>query len=226
MTENASWKTVRQSYDDLSRTLLDRLLDEQGFIPTPLESLEVHRQREQARLNGWISNFGRDLLAGLQLIAERDAGPGAVIARGLLQNMTAPDTLRRYLEQHVINNGETFQALLNAVTDLHNRGDLHAARTAISVLTALYTTEPQPYVLLGTIAWQLEGLEAAAQYYGIIVQALQHPLIDYFAADCLHQASQAAQAKDLRKRALAMCDEAPEQYREIRPEIETFLAEL
>ena len=98
MTENASWKTVRQSYDDLSRTLLDRLLDEQGFIPTPLESLEVHRQREQARLNGWISNFGRDLLAGLQLIAERDAGPGAVIARGTADEIRGhPEVIEAYL---------------------------------------------------------------------------------------------------------------------------------
>jgi len=75
------------------------------------------------------------------------------------------------------------------------------------------------------LGWQ-SGVSAAASYYDALVKAMEHPVINYFAADCFFNNGDRDRAAALLDRALALCDEQPEQSAEFRPLIEEFRQEL
>lgn len=223
MSDAAVPEERRQALEALQDWLVQQVLDGQGFVPTPLESLEQRSRRERARLTGLFEQALQSFVRGLEVLASLEERETAEIAARWLQHRGDVDALAQAVENDA---DKAFPLFIDAAISLSRADDLHRAVDTVGVLTMVFPLEPQPYSILGTIIWKLEGLDAAAKYYDALLQALEHPMIHYFAADCFASAGDPDRAKRLLKEAHVLCDENPEAAAEFRARIESFQAEL
>jgi hypothetical protein len=208
---------------DLVGTIVDQLAAQKGLQPTPVESPEQQRERLRARVQGLLDGYDREFAAGLEILAHRTEGEGAEVAGRWLSKK---DDLDAFVKALAADWEASFQPLLASTTALYDKDDLHAAKSALAVLVGVYPLEPEPYVLLGSIVWRQNGLAAAATYYDALLQAMEHPVLNYFAADVFFNGGDRDRARELLKRARVLCDEQPEPSAKFRPLIEDYLAEL
>ena len=202
-------KLIQEKLFEASSSLAKTAIEKQGFIPTPLKTLKNHELQTTLKIQEQIINFCKGLVAGLELIAKSDTQQHGVpgIAAELLANMNAPHEFMKIAEQSVIDNIGFFKALLELAEGYHGAGDIEEEKSIISALITFYPYEPQPYIRLGTLIWKVEGIEQAGYFYENITQILNHPMVDYLAADCFFNAGRAGSAVSLLTRALAHCDE-------------------
>ena len=223
MNDTPSPAERRQVAEALQDRLVQQLLDGQGFIPTPLESREQRSRREKARLKKLFEQAVEGFIRGLEVLAGLKEPETAEIAARWLRHRDDIEALA----QSVLSDAEkAFPLFVDAAIALLRAGDLHRAADATSVLTMVFPLEPQPYSILGTVIWKLEGLKAAVAYYDALLQVLEHPMIHYFAADCFATAGDPGRARRLLQDALVLCDDNPEAAAGFRARIEAFQAEL
>jgi len=232
MSDTVSLAEIKQALgikdvDESAKALVDfyveQLVNAEEAPPTGVESVELHKDRRRQMLKDQFREIGQDIVAGLAILAADEDRETAAIASRWQQAIGNSDALATAMAEDL---PSAFAPFYKSAFALHDRDDLHRAKSACTVLIMAYPLEPHPYTLLGTILWRQAGLEAAVRYYDAIVQIMQHPMTNYFAADCFYTSGDRERAQALLEEGLELCTENPEYSAEYRDLIETFLTEL
>ena len=81
---------------------------------------------------------------------------------------------------------------------------------------ALFPGFPQPYIFSANLLWREHGIEVADAFYSKLIEAIEDPALDYFAADCFFKNEKISEAKKLLDRALSHTSIMSDNYAEIK----------
>jgi len=155
---------------------------------------------------------------GLTLLRGLGLGYVSALSNKLLNSLHSSKKLSRLIELEFVNNDQAMPQFMAAMTAMENCAE-DQKQSVITVLMALFPAHPQPYVYLGSAIWRTEGIAAAEIFYSSIVDAIENPALDYYAADCLYKNNNITRAKELLFRALQNLQESPERSEDLKREI-------
>ena len=167
------------------------------------------------------------LVKGLEFLQNyTDHGHSYVadMAAKILRSRHAPNKLKNIIEIDILDNELSLFAFTEAVNSYVDCGDYEKECCVIAVLMTLYPVNPQPYVCFGILIWRRDGIREAADYYSRIIDALDNPVLDYFAADCFLKNGNKSKAREVIFRALATAEKSPEQKNHARKKLFELLA--
>jgi tetratricopeptide (TPR) repeat protein len=140
----------------------------------------------------------------------------------LLANLGSPKKLARTIEK--IWQNENSLLFFNDVIDSYTGcGDFEKEHRLIVVYMALFPCNPQPYIALGSLIWRRDGIAAAENYYFNVADAINNPVLDYFAAECFYKSGNKSRAKETLKRALVTAEKSPDEHSDTSARLQEFL---
>ncbi len=213
----------------LRELVVEQMISDSGFTPTELETLTSRMQREREGVAERLDQAAAQAIAGLDILMETGPENVAAVARQCRDTLADPET---HLAQAISDQAgadaiiAALPAVVDACRDLLTDGDFERAKTAACALCILYPEAPHPYVLSGTALWQTDGLAAALQHYEAVLAVIEHPMINFFAADVFLESGDRARCIAVLKSGLALAEEDDGDSAEFKPQLEEFLAEL
>ncbi len=162
---------------------------------------------------------------GLQHLSEKSAGFVQEVAKNLLKNFDSPTELAKIIQADIQDNPNALQLFSEQVNSFYGCGDYHLEQCVLAVFLMFFPLYPQPYACYATLIWRKDGIQEARAFYDHIVDAMENPVLDYFAADCFLKAGDAARAKKLLQRALAATQSAQQEQQDLRQHITNLLGQ-
>ncbi|MET3106104.1 tetratricopeptide (TPR) repeat protein [Oxalobacteraceae bacterium GrIS 2.11] len=159
------------------------------------------------------------LAKGLAEFAALDRYYVSALCFDLLEHIGQPLALAEICEARVVHNDTAYPQFMDAMNYFYDCGDLEREQSAIAVLMLLFPTHPQPYVYQGTLIWRKDGIAAAERFYIEMVEMMEDPALDYFAAECFYEIGSIDKARDVLRRAQINTNMSPTMYAEIRERI-------
>jgi tetratricopeptide (TPR) repeat protein len=124
---------------------------------------------------------------------------------------------------------EVFYGLQKIAYEAYQKDDFGAAEPMYTVLAVLRPAETTTYIILLTMLWKQQGADVAANAYETLEPILACPGFLYFGADCLANAGRPGKALEFLRKALEIIqqnEDPSEGERALKPDIESFIAEL
>jgi tetratricopeptide (TPR) repeat protein len=182
---------------------------------------EAQKQFEKTKLQVRQSIQHNDalFLKGLNYLIELKQGYVSTVAVELLKYLHEPEQVAAIIESQVMKNTEALPLFMEAMNHFYDCGDFAKERCVIAVFMGLFPMHPQPYIYLGTLIWRKDGIDEAESFYAKLIDALEDPALDYFAADCFYENGNTDKAKQILYRALRNTELSPVMYSDIRQQI-------
>jgi hypothetical protein len=179
---------------------------------------EAQRYLEKTRLEMQLSiQHGNVLLAkGLRNFIDTNHEFVSTTSAEILKSLEDPEKFSEIIGSRLMRNDSALQLFMDTANYFQDRGDVETELSVIAALMALFPLHPQPYVCLGSLIWREDGIAAAEQFYSRVVQAIEDPALDYFAAECFYRNRSVGKAKEILQRALINTDASPVMYTYIR----------
>lgn len=189
--------------DSILDYMADALVREQGFRPTGIETLERHREKEKYRIFGILEDTFSAFTEGLEIL-ETDTDTGvAGFSRVLTDRIHDPETQTDIIEEKRLSLREP---CIDAVFRLFSGGEFRKAEKACAAVVLLYPLDPAPIALAGAITREVRGLEAACSFYEGVVQIIEDPMTDFYAAECFYSKGDRKKAEELFARIFSLCN--------------------
>ncbi len=220
---NTTFDTIDELGPIILKHMIEIAIDAQGFQPTEFESMSSHNSKTTLKIQTMMGDSIANFASGLKVLSTDENEKTSEFSSALETHLNDPEAFRKKL-QEIGEKAET--PFAEAVARLFNKGDFHRAREACAVLNLLYPFNPETIALTGSIACEIEGRQAASNFYDQIVQVFEHPMTNFFAADCFYEQGHKERAHKLLTRALSLCDEGMDPAGAYQPMIRDFLNEV
>lgn len=175
-----------------------------------------HLERIKADLHQGLRQGNQMLTAGLHYLKELGDGFAASFSAKVLKQIKSSKKLARLIEEEIVQNQQAMPLFLDGIKPFLETDDAHREQCVLSVLMALFPGFPQPYIFSANLIWREHGIDVAEAFYTKLVEAIEDPALDYFAADCFFKNGKTGEAKRLLDRALGHDSVHADNYEEIR----------
>jgi hypothetical protein len=189
---------------------------QQGLSFASHSDAQRHLEKTKEEIRQAFLHCNAALTDGLNYLKEMNCGYVSTISAKLLKSQHSSKKLSKLIEQEILVNEDIVEQFINAINTFYEWEDNQTVQNAVTVLMRLFPLHPQPYIYLGTLIWRTDGIAGAEMYYSKIVEAIEDPALDYFAADCLYKNGNKDRAKELLLRAMHNTTTSPDMYQDIR----------
>lgn len=215
---------MQQGQETLQQPNIDAFINDlavamnkqRGIQFTSLKEATAHTEQTTQEIRHILEQNSIMLKEGLRSFSERCSGLVADISTRLLDSLNSHVALTKIIETEIQGSDTALQAFSEAANSFYDCGDYHLEQCVLSAFMMLFPLHPQPYACYATLIWRKEGIAAAEAFYGQLVDSIQDPVLDYFAADCFAKAGNTQKARELVQRALAKEQMSLPEYQEIR----------
>jgi len=188
----------------------------QGISFASHRETQRHLEKTKLEIRQSFLHCNAAMQEGLRYLKEMNCGYVSVISAKLLKSLGSSKKLSKVIEQEILANDGAIEQFIEAINVFYEREESQIVQNAVTVLMRLFPLHPQPYIYLGTLIWRNDGIAAAEIFYSKIVEVIEDPALDYFAAECLYKNANKNKAKELLLRALHNTTTSPDMYRDIR----------
>lgn len=209
-------KTALQHPEKAIDSFIDFLVQESAAQETgvrkKLKRSSPTYKNKRKEIFGVLKNYQEMLREGMAQIRTHDVSGNATRALEKIQHFDKSDP-QIFYEQF---NEEDYQSLIEIANDAYEGRQFESARSMAAVIVNLFPFMMQPYVILTSVEWQLQGIDAAVGIYENLVQTLKDPILFFYAAECFMKAKKTAKALETIEEALKMCDDNPGDFDEVK----------
>lgn len=202
--------------DNFINDLAVAMNQQRGIQFKSLKEATEHTEQTTQEIRYILQQNSIMLKEGLRCFSERCSGLVADISKRLLDNLQSHAELTKIIETEIQSSELALQAFSEAANSFYDCGDYHLEQCVLSAFMMLFPLHPQPYACYATLIWRKEGITAAETFYAQLVDSVQDPVLDYFAADCFAKAGNEKKAKELIQRALEKTQTSLQEHHEIR----------
>lgn len=214
---------VQNEIDNYIQDLVVAITQQQGLHFNSLKEANAHNKKTTLEIRQLLKQSSVVLKEGLNILSKKSTGFVADISKKLLTHLHTPEKIAQIMDAEINENAEALKQFSAAVNSFYDCGDYHLEQCVLSVFLMLFPLYPQPYACYATMLWRKEGIDAAVTFYEPLVDAIEDPILDYYAADCLVKAGKKSRAKELLQRAFTQLVSSPEDQVELRQHIVALL---
>jgi predicted Zn-dependent protease len=199
----------QNGFDHWLDELSDLVIRQQAVQFTSSQEAQRHARDVKAKLKKILLKNNTSFVQGLRYLVGTDHQIVAAIAKQIHDHLDSPAQVSAIIDAEITQRKDALALFSKAVNSFYGCGDFHIEECVLAVLLTLFPLEPQPFACYGTMIWRKDGIAEAAAYYKKIVDLIESPVLDYFAADCYFKSGNNADAKRLLDRAMKTVNETP-----------------
>lgn len=207
---------MEKEIDEYIEKLTEAVTQQQGIDFKNQKDAEEHAKKTSQEIRHLFQQSNIVLGEGLKCLSEQKTGFVGDVSKKLLDNLASPVEMVKIIEAEIRNNQEALKMFSEAVNSYYDCGDYHLEQCVLSVFLMLFPLYPQPYACYATLIWRKDGIQAAETFYSQIVDSMEDPVLDYFAADCFVKNGNHQRAKELVERALDKTQNPTEEQLDLR----------
>lgn len=205
--------------DNMIQDLVVAVTQHQGVQFNSLKEAEAYAADMKHNMQHMFDQSQVIFKVGLEHLSQKWTGFVADICKKLLAHINQLEEVAKIVQTDIQPNPDALKLFSEAVNSFYDCGDFELEQSVLSVFLMLFPMYPQPYACYATFIWRKDGIEAAQTFYEQIVDPMENPVLDYFAADCFLKNNHMQRAEKLLQRALAATRTNIVEYRELRVEI-------
>ena len=202
--------------ENLIEQLAMSVLKHDGITFHSEKEASRHLERIKADLHHGLRQGNQMLTAGLHYLKELGDGFAASFSGKVLKQLKSSKKLARLIEEEIVQNQQAMPLFLEGIKPFLETDDAHREQCVLSVMMALFPGFPQPYIFSANLLWREHGIDVADAFYTKLVEAIDDPALDYFAAHCFFKNGKTDEAKRLLDRALGHVSIQADNYADIR----------
>lgn len=214
--ENSQAENMQKEIDQYIENLAEAVTQQQGIEFKSLKDAEEHAKKTSQEIRHLFEQSTVVLGEGLQRLSDEKTGYVGDVSKKLLANLGTPVEMVKIIEAEVRPNSDALKLFSEAVNSYYDCGDFHIEQCVLSVFLMLFPLYPQPYACYATLIWRKDGIAAAETFYSQIVDSMEDPVLDYFAADCFVKNGNHQRASELVERALNKTQNPTEEQLDLR----------
>ncbi|MET3123748.1 tetratricopeptide (TPR) repeat protein [Oxalobacteraceae bacterium GrIS 2.11] len=177
--------------------------------------VQLYLQKTKKEILQALHKSGAMLVEGLRILEDRKSSHVERVVSGyaakLLKHLDSSKKLTAIIED-ILQDERSVLCFNEVVNSFYECGDFHQELCVIIVFMTLFPFNPQPHISLGVLTWRRDGIDTAEHYYDSVVDAINNPALDYYAAECFYKNGKRGRAKDILNRALSTVEKSPEIY--------------